>query len=201
MRTIPVTNSGIAASEIPVIVIDLSVNLPERRPATTPPRIDTGTQITNATSASLNEFSSAGFEQVPGRHLLRQRRSEITAEEPSRPVHVLGEDGPVRSELLVECVDGLLRRERSEDGAADVAGKDRGDPEHDHAQEEERDERQAEALEEEAGHGRRRAAGRSVPAARPSRTLARRGRPSPAGCARSPRGRSSSPSRSSPSRT
>ncbi len=87
----------------------------------------------------LERVLERGLQQIPGRHLLRQRGTEIALDEASRPVHVLGEGGSVRSELLVERVDRLLRRERAEDGAADVAGEDRGDPEHDHAQEEERD--------------------------------------------------------------
>ena len=67
------------------------------------------------------------------------------------PVQVLRQDRPVRAELFVERVDRLLRRERPEHRAADVAGEDRRDREDDHAQQEQRDQREAEALEEEAG--------------------------------------------------
>ena len=108
----------------------------------------------NATNASLNEFSSAGVEQIPGRDLLRQRGPEVAVEQPARPVDVLDEDRPVGSQLLVEGIDRLLRRERAEHGAADVSGEDRRDPEDDHAEEEQRDQREADALEEEAGHRR-----------------------------------------------
>ena len=149
MRTIPL-NSGIAASEIPVIVIDLSVNC-WRSPATTPPRIERDADQ-EGDECELEGVLERRCEEIPGRRLLRQRRSEVALEQIARPVHVLDEHRLVGPELLVQRVDGLLGGERPENGSADVAGKDRGDCEDHHGQQEQRDDRRPEPLEKEAGH-------------------------------------------------
>ena len=60
MRTIAVTNSGIAVSERPVTVIRRSDIRPRRRPEIVPPRMLSGTTSTKATAASLSELTNAG---------------------------------------------------------------------------------------------------------------------------------------------
>ncbi len=80
--------------------------------------------------------------------------AEIALEHAADPVAVLDEDRPVRTELLVELVDGLLVGEGAEDRAADVAGEQLGGDEDDHAQQDERDECEPESSEEEPCHGR-----------------------------------------------
>ena len=60
MKTIAVTNSGIAVNDTPVTVITRSVRLLRRRPAIAPPMMLRGTRITNATAASLSEFVKDG---------------------------------------------------------------------------------------------------------------------------------------------
>ena len=98
----------------------------------------------------LGRVSERWPEEVSDGPVERVRVAEIALEDAADPVSVLDEDRAVRAELLVELVDGLLIRERPEDRAADVAGKKlRGDEEN-HAQEEERDERQPESPEEES---------------------------------------------------
>ena len=63
------------------------------------------------------------------------------------------EDGLVRAELLVEVVDGGLVGERPEDAAARRCREGRWRAEEDeHAEQEERDRRQAEPLEQEPCH-------------------------------------------------
>ncbi len=81
MKTIAVTNSGIAVNETPVIVITRSVRLLRRRPAIVPPRMLSGTTITNATAASLSELMNDGAEQARDRHLVLERGAEVTLDE------------------------------------------------------------------------------------------------------------------------
>ena len=52
----PDTNSGIALNDRPMTEMIRSVGLSYLSAAITPPRILSGTTITNATSASLSEF-------------------------------------------------------------------------------------------------------------------------------------------------
>ena len=55
--------------------------------------------------------------------------------------------------LWFSACDRRLRRERPEDVPPDVARQQLGREEHDHAQQQQRDERETEALEEESGDG------------------------------------------------
>ena len=81
MKTIAVTNSGIAVNDTPVIVITRSVRLLRRRPAIAPPRMLSGTRITNATAASLSEFVNDGPRRLETEHLVLQRGAEVTLDE------------------------------------------------------------------------------------------------------------------------
>ena len=139
---------------MPVSVIDLSVNLAVAQPRDDAAEDRERDADEERDERELERVLERRREEIPGRHLLRQRRSEVALEQPARPVDVLDEDRLVGPQLLVERVDGLLGGERAEHGAADVAGEDRRDPEDDHAEEEQRDQREADALEEEAGHRR-----------------------------------------------
>ena len=155
MRTIPVTKSGIAASEMPDDR-DRLVGQPCRSgaPAITPPRIESGTQMTKATNASFNELGSAGpSRSQAGTCFVSDIPRSPWRSPPAQSMYWTTSE-PVRAELLVERVDRLLRRERPEHGTADVAREDRRDGEDDHAEQEQRDQREADALEEEAGHRR-----------------------------------------------
>ena len=60
MRTIAVTNSGIAVSDRPVIVIRRSDMPPAPQAGDVPPRMLSGTTSTNATAASLSELTKDG---------------------------------------------------------------------------------------------------------------------------------------------
>ena len=57
--TIPDTNSGTVDSDIPVTEMARSVPWPAYSAAITPPRMPSGTTITNASAASLTELISA----------------------------------------------------------------------------------------------------------------------------------------------
>ena len=112
--------------------------------------IPSGTTITNAKIASFSERPSAlvrigpigawYWYDVPGK--LRD------------PVPVLGQDRLVDAELVVERVDRARRRQRPEDRAPGIAREDLAEDEHDHAQEPQRDQREAETLEDEPDHVR-----------------------------------------------
>ncbi len=62
------------------------------------------------------------------------------------------QDGLVGAELLVEVVHGSLVGEGAENAAGDVSGKNVRAEEDEHAEQEERDRRQAEPLEQEPSH-------------------------------------------------
>ena len=113
-----------------------------------------GRRCTNARSASFAEFRIAG----PSRSQAGTWRCSDIPRSPwtSPPAQsrYCVEERPVRAELLVERVDRLLRRERPEHRATDVARQDVGHGEHDHAEQEQRDQREPEALEDEADHRR-----------------------------------------------
>ena len=95
MKTIAVTNSGIAVNETPVIVITRSVRLLRRRPDTVPPMMLSGTTIRNATAASLSELTN----EVPSRSETGTRYWYEVPRSPRRkladPVHVLRDQRPV----------------------------------------------------------------------------------------------------------
>src|SRR5712691_1515415 len=60
ITTMPDTNSGTATEDNPTIVMSRSRIRPRFSAATIPPKIPSGTTITNATTASFSEFQSAG---------------------------------------------------------------------------------------------------------------------------------------------
>ena len=91
-------------------------------------------------------------DQLTGGDAQRVRLAEVAGQEARDPVPVLGQQRLVGAELLVEVVDGGLVGERSEDPAADVTGENVRGEEDEHAEEEERDRRQAEPLEQEPSH-------------------------------------------------
>ncbi len=59
IRNTPETNSGRPSSDSPNTLIVRSAQPPDLSAAITPERIASGTQIRNATSASLSEFTRA----------------------------------------------------------------------------------------------------------------------------------------------
>ena len=119
------TNSGMAENERPAIVIALVGRLARSEgPAITPPRIESGTQRTKATNASLNELTSAGPRRSHAGTCFVSDVPRSPWRSPPAQSDVLHDDRPVRPELLVERVDGLLRRERPEHGPPDVARED-----------------------------------------------------------------------------
>jgi len=69
------------------------------------------------------------------------------------PAPILLVPWPVDAELVIEKVNRLLVGKWPEDRPPDVTGQKLGESEDEHAQQEERDDREAEALEEEAGDG------------------------------------------------
>ena len=98
----------------------------------------------------LGRVSERRPEEVTDGPVERVRVAEIALKDAADPVSVLDDDRPVRAELLVELVDRLLSRERAEDRATDVAGEKLRRGEENHAEEEQRDERQPESPEEES---------------------------------------------------
>ena len=107
-----------------------------------------GTTRTKASAASLSEFDERRPEQVGDGNAVLQRLAQVAPDEAADPVPVLHDQRPVDAQLLVQLIDLLLRRERAEDVASDVTGKElRGGEDHD-AQQEERDQGEAEPLEE-----------------------------------------------------
>ncbi len=115
----------------------------------TPPTMASGTTITKANAASLNEWKSASSDQVAHRDAVGEGLAEVALEEARDPVPVLRQERSVGAELLVKRVDGCLIREGAKDPACDVPRKDLCPDEDDHAEEEERDDCEAEPLEEE----------------------------------------------------
>ena len=157
MRTIAVTNSGIAVSERPVSVITRSVRRAAAQAgddaAEDAERHD---DARTRRRASLSEFDERRAEQVADRHLVLERRAEVAVQ---RSVVIQSQycvdQRPVDAELVVAA-----RRRRCwlaklpEDVAADVARQQLRRGEHDHAEQEQRDEREAEAFEQEASDER-----------------------------------------------
>jgi hypothetical protein len=88
--------------------------------------------------------------ELAHRDAVGERLTEVSLEQARDPVPVLSQEGPVGAELSVEGLHRLLIRERSEDPAADISRQHLGAEEDDDAQEEERDECEAESLEEES---------------------------------------------------
>ena len=154
IRTIAVTNSGIAVSDRPVIVITRSVRRPRRRPESVPPRMLSGTTSTNATAASLSELASDG-----------PRRSETgtwywndVPRSPRRKWLIQSQywttSGRSSASALLIRVDVLLAREVAEHVAPDVARQQLRGREHDHAQEPQRDQGEREPFQQEPGDDR-----------------------------------------------
>ena len=126
-------------------MIRRSVSLSRFSAATTPPRIASGTTMMKASAASLSELTSASPTRSLDRDAVGERLAQVALEEARDPVPVLREQGLVGAELRVEGVDRRLVGERAEDPAGDVAGQDLRADEDDHAQQEERDDREARA--------------------------------------------------------
>ena len=102
------------------------------------------------------------------RDALGERLAEVASHGARQPVDVLDDGGPVGAVLLVVRGDRLGRRIASENGASDVARQELRRGEHDRAQQEERDEGEAEALQDVASDRRQAlvvAGGRRVPPA------------------------------------
>ena len=92
-------------------------------------------------------------EQIRDRDLVLQRRAEVAVEEVREPVPVLLVERTVEPERLVEVVDVLLAREGAEHVAPDVSRQHLRRREDDDAEQEERDQRVGEPLEQEPGDG------------------------------------------------
>ena len=147
-----------------------SVGLPTRSPAKTPPRMPSGTTTRNAYSASLRELPSAGSSDLPHGQLGRDERvTEVSLHRSARPVEVLHDHRPVGAVLAVVLGHDFLRRVPSEHRSSEVAREELRRGEHDHAEQDERDQRKTEALEDVAGHLRLWLAGR--PKSRSGRPL------------------------------
>ncbi len=102
----------------------------------------------------LERAPQRGPEQRAYRHLLRERGAEVPVQDDgARPVQVLDVGRLVGPELLVERGDGALWRERPEDDPPDITGQQLRRREHDDAEQHQRDEREADALEDIAGDG------------------------------------------------
>src|SRR5205814_92149 len=89
----------------------------------------------------LERVDERRAEQAPDRHLVLERLAHVAVDEVPDPAPVLREQRPVRADLVVEQVEGLLRRERPEDVAADVTREELRRREDDDAQDEKRYER------------------------------------------------------------
>ncbi len=148
MKAIAVTNSGIAVNDTPVIVITRSVRLLRRRPAIAPPMMLSGTRITNATAASLSELVKAGPRRLETETWYCNEVPRSPWTKSADPVPVLRHEGAVGSGSLVEDIDVALTREAAKDVPADVAGQERGSAEHEHAENEQRDQGIAEPLQQ-----------------------------------------------------
>ena len=90
-------------------------------------------------------------DEISDRRRVLVRGAEVAGHHATRPVEVALRDRVVHAELLVQQVDGPLVRERAEDRAARVAGQELRRREDDDAEQDERDRREGEALEDECG--------------------------------------------------
>jgi hypothetical protein len=96
----------------------------------------------------LHGVDERGLEDAPYRLVrLCERYTEVASHDPAHPVGVLDDRRPVRAVLVVVRGHRLLRCIRPQDRSTHVAGQELRGREDDRAEEEERDQREAEALE------------------------------------------------------
>jgi len=102
----------------------------------------------------LHGVDERGLDDVPDRRLRRgERVTEVSSHDPTQPVDVLDDCGSVRAVLVVVCRHRLFGGVRPEHRASHVAGQELRGREDDRAEEEERDQREARALEDVACDG------------------------------------------------
>ena len=109
---------------------------------TCPAAMAIGIVSTRPRAASLADRPSAGHSRSVTGTLVLERVAPVERDRALQQPPVLLEQRVVGAELLVQGVDRLLRGERPEDAAADVAGQHVDDQEDDRRQQEQREDRQ-----------------------------------------------------------
>ena len=170
---------------------------PTRRPARTPPRIPNGTTSTNANDGELQRVDERRLDDVPDRDArLRERLPEVALDAPPSQSTYWTTAGRSVPCSWLYAATASSRGVPPEHGASDVSGQELSRREHDHAQQDERDQREAEALGDVAGRSVSPCRGR--PGTSPDRPLSAAA--TRATCGRCGRARSHRPGSSGPSR-
>ena len=148
----PMTNSGSAASTRVVTDRTWSAALSRRTAVKTPSAIDSGIAMIAATSTRNAELAMRSESSCVTGCCVAAEIAQVAVQDAPEPVRVLRDHRLVEVQLLAQRREPLGRGVAAEDGDRRVAGQRLGGGEHQHRDQEQRQQAQEDTVDDEFGH-------------------------------------------------